>query len=440
MRPLVSWVVLFVASTALLVGGGGCASFQNTEQSAGGDSAAVQADPQSRGLQLAPKSEAVQTVQLYKGGDEHSFPIVGLRSSESLTLEFDLMEQQGRPLSIYFEHANREWKRDLSPSQVLESYHNDQLVDYQSSKGTEVPYVHYQYRFPNDDIRFRISGNYVLRVTERGRPDSVLFERPFFVTDETGRLDMGAETIPVPGQRQRSLRPVARYEPPAELRGDPFGYAVCFIRNGRLPDTRCRDRPLLGRQPRLEFELERDRAFAPITADYTVDLGNLRSSRSIERTDWTASPFRVLLEPDYAQFSGQDLTASLHGQIVVRGAVTGRANPALTAEYVETTFAFVPPGERRLQGGVMVGGSFSGMDPDRGTRMRWIEGRQRYEGEVLLKQGRYQYFYVGSDPRLQREIRRSQSRLQNTYTTFVYYEDPSRSTDRLLRVGSFQQQ
>lgn len=392
------------------------------------------------GLSLAPQSETVRTVQLYQGSDEHSFPIMGLRSSEALTLEFDLMAQQGRPLSIYFEHANREWRRDLSPSQIFESYHNDQLVDYQTSKGTEVSYVHYQYQFPNDDIRFRISGNYVLRVTERGRRDSVLFERPFFVSDEAGHLEMGGETIPIPGQRQRSLRPVAQYEPPSDLRGDPFGYAVCFVRNGRLPDTRCRDRPLLGQQPRLEFELERDRAFAPTTADYTVDLGNLRSSRGIERMDWTVSPFHVLLDPDYAQFSGQDLTTALHGQIVVRESVSGRADPALTAEYVETTFAFVPPGDRPLQGGVVVGGSFSNMDPEQGTRMRWVEGRQRYEGEVLLKQGRYQYFYDGSDPRLTRIIRRSQSRRRNTYTTFVYYEDPSRNTDRLLRVESFEQQ
>jgi len=423
----------------LLGGLAGCASLQETDGSKEeGRTRAESADPS--GLILARQADAVRTVQLYRGTDERSLPVTPLDADEALTLEFDLMEQEGRPLSVYFVHANREWTRDLSADRVLESYHDDQIVDYRGSQGTEVPYVHYTYRFPNDDIRFRLSGNYILRVTERGERDSVLFERPFFVTDETGRLDLGAEGVRVPGQRQQSLRPVARFEPPTELQGDPFGYAVCFVRNGRLPDTRCQDRPLLGQQPRLEFKLDRDRAFAPATADYTVDLGDLRSSAGIERLNRTASPFQVLLEPDYAQFSGQDRGATLNGQIVVRDAVRGRADPALTAEYVETTFAFVPPKEQPLSSGLTLTGSFVGMDPSRGIEMRWHAGRRRYESSLMLKQGQYQYFYSTSDPDLLRSVRQSQPRLQNTYTTFVYYQDPTRDTDRLLRVNSFQRQ
>jgi hypothetical protein len=88
----------------------------------------------------------------------------------------------------------------------------------------------------------------------------------------------------------------------------------------------------------------------------------------------------------------------------------------------------------------MLAGSFSGMDPARGVEMRWNAGRRRYEGDILLKQGQYQYFYETRDPLLRRQASQSQARLRNTYTTFVYYEDPSEGTDRLLRVNSFQRQ
>ncbi len=440
MRFVVYWGLLLGGLVFIVVGGSGCVSSEQTEGQSQADSVAARSDSSpDQGPNLAAQDETIRTVQLYRGENERNFPIISLRDPDPLTLEFDLMERQGRPLSVYFVHANREWKRDLSPSQILESYHNDRLVDYRSSQGTEIPYVHYKYRFPNDDIRFRISGNYILRVTEQGRRDSVLFERPFFISDEAGQLELGADALRIPGQRQQSLRPIARYDPPGALRGDPFGYSVCFIRNGRLPDTRCQSRPLLAQQPRLEFELERDEAFAPITADYSVDLGNLRSGPKIERTTRTVSPLQVLLEPDYAQFSGQDADVTLNGQIVVQDAVDGRANPALTAEYVQTTFAFVPPREQPLSGGVVVSGSFSGMDPARGTEMQWRPMRTRYEGDVLLKQGLYQYFYHTSDAGLQDAVRRSQARIQSTYTSFVYYEDSSENTDRLLRVRSFQQ-
>ena len=434
MRTVLFWGL--VPGLIVLVFAGGCATSEQAEGEA--DSTAVQSAPDPRGPELAPQKEQVRTVQLYRGNDERNFPVTSLRSGDPLTLEFDLLQTDGQPLSVYFYHADQSWERDLSPSQYLESYHNDKLLEYRRSQGTVVPYVHYEYQFPNDDIRFRLSGNYVLRVTTQGRPDSVLFERAFFVTDEAGNLQVGTEAIAVPGQRQQSVRPVARFSPPSELRGDPFGYTTCFVRNGRLPGTRCEGRPLLGRQPTLAFELDRSRAFDPTTADYTVDLTNLRAGPGIENTDRTVTPFQVLLEPDYAQFSDRDLTSSLNGQIVIRGALGGYANPALRAEYVRTTFAFVPPNERPLSEEVRVGGSFSGMDPKRGARLQWRADRRCYDGSVLLEQGQYQHFYSSTDPVLQRVIQQSQLRRRNTYTAFVYYRDPSVRTDRLLRVTSIQ--
>jgi hypothetical protein len=430
--PFRPWLALGMLAL-ILTAGGGCVPPQTTESA---DEAAERGSP----LGLAPQDARIRTVQLYRGNDERSLPVASLEGGEGLTLEFDLLSEQARPLSVYFIHADRQWRRDLSPNQVLASYQSDRLFDYQSSQGTTVPYVHYTYRFPNDDIRFRVSGNFIVRVTKRGQRDSVLFEQPFFVTDEAGQLQVGVEGIAVAGQRQRSVRPTARFSPPTALRGDPFGYAVCFVQNGRLPDARCRERPTLARQPELSFELDRDRAFAPTTANYTLDLGDLRATNSIERLDRTTTPFQALLTPDYADFAGQTLGPPLNGQIVVRDAVDGRANPALSAEYVETTFAFVPPTNRPLSGDLTVAGSFSGMDPARGTTMDWVPGRGRYEGTVLLKQGRYEYFYSGTDPQLREAVRRSQPLTRSTYTTFVYYRDPRLGTDRLLRIGRVEAQ
>ena len=427
-----SFVVLVMAGLA-----GGCVSSSENAQEP--DPSTRSASSAEDGLDLAPQRESVRTVQLYRGEDERSLPVTTLEGGTPLTLEFDLMAEQGRPLSIYFEHADRTWRRDLTAGQVFESYQDDRLLDYQASQGTVVPYVHYTYRLPNDDIRFRVSGNYVLRVTERGRPDSVLFERPFFVAEEAGALELGAEAVVVTGQQVPSVRPAAQYDPPSDLRGDPFGYSACFVRDGRLGAARCIDRPLLINQPRLTFELARDRAFAPTEADYTLDLSSLRAGRGIERTDRTASPIQVLLEPDYARFPDADLSTPLNGQTVIRAALRGRGTPALTAEYVSTTFAYVPPREQPLRGGVTVAGSFSGMRVAEGREMTWRADRGRYEGEVLLKQGQYQYFYEGGGPQAAAEMERNLSSRTSTYTTFIYYQDASLGSDRLLRVRSFRE-
>lgn len=389
------------------------------------------------GPDVAVPAEHIKTIQLYRGEDERSLPVMTLEGGAALTLEFDLMDEQGRPLSIYFEHADRTWRRDLSGSQVLESFQDDRLLNYRPSRGTDVSYVHYQYRFPNDDIRFRMSGNYVLRVTERGRRDSVLLEQAFFITEQAGQLRLGSEALMMPSQQHPSIQPVARFTPPLEIRGDPFGYTVCFVRNGRLPDARCEERPQLVSQPELEFELERSRAFAPVTADYSLDLSSLQASSRIARTDRTVSPMLVVLDPDYARFDEATRSVNANGQIVVREALNGYADPALSAEYVRTTFAYVPSNQRPVQGDIVVAGSFSGMDPARGTTMEWVGGRSQYEGTVLLKQGAYEYFYASSGGALGDDLGRSRPRGTSTYTAFVYYRDARRDTDRLLRVNGF---
>lgn len=415
----------------------GCKSAERSGQESS-SSAASNATP-NRPDFVAP-SEAIRTLQLYRGDDEQRLPVVALDGGTPLTLEFDLMKEEGRPLSIYFEHADRNWRRDLTSSQILESYQSDRLLEYRPSRGTDVSYVHYRYRFPNEEIRFRISGNYVLRVTERGRRDSVLFEKPFFVTEKEGQLRLGAESLTVPGQQVPSLRPKARYTPPSDVRGDPLGHAVCFVRNGRLADTRCRDQPILARQPELEFELDRERAYAPTTTEYGLDLSTLRPAGRIAEVQRTASPIQVLLDPDYARFAETALGPSVNGQTVVRGALSSRADPALAADYVETTFAFVPSDERPYNSPLVVAGSFSEMNPDYGTRMEWNPAKGQYEGTVLLKQGKHQYFYSSTDPALTKQRRGTQRRISGTYTAFVYYRDARNNTDRLLQVNGFSPQ
>lgn len=410
----------------------GCAPSENTTRSS--SSASSEAASSGPAARLASTHEDVRTIQVY-AGTPRDLPIATLGSGETVTLAFDLMGRDARPLSISFHHADRTWERDLSTSQFMESFATDLLTNYRRSQGTQQPYVHYTYTFPNNDIRFRISGNYILRVTEQGNPDAVLFERPFFIDESAGTLNVSGESVVVTGQRQPSLRPVARFTPPDALGGNSFDYNVCFVRNGEWTRTRCSERPGLMERPALLFELERSNAYAPRALAYGVDLSNLRAGGDIERVDRSTSPYQVLLEPDAAQFP--DLGLLFNGQVLGPDVgAFGRSNPATTAEYVRTTFAFVPPNEQRLPRPPALRGTFGDPPPSPGVSMTWVPSRQRYEGDVLLKQGRYQYAYETDAATRALTQRQSASMTDDIYTTFVYYRDLSRNTDRLLSVGT----
>lgn len=420
-----------VVAVVLIATAAACASSEESKDSQRRPSRV--AEPNYVSVDLAASAPDVRTIQLYPTEREGALPIMELNSLQTLSLEFDLMTQQGQPLSVYFYHADRTWSRDLAPSQFLESFQHDNVVNYSISSGTQVPFVHYEYRFPNDAIQFLVSGNYVVRVTEQGDEEAILFEKAFFVTEQAAGLEFLTDKVIIGGYGYPSIQPTALLRPPSGTEGNIFNYNVCFVRNGRFDMARCADRPSLMNQPVLEFYLEPEFSFEPEGAPYYLDLSSLRSSPSISASDFSESPYRIFLEPDFARFGGTPVNQLLTGQTVVSGAVR-MSDADIRAEYVLARFAYVPPDERRLDGEVILTGSFNDWRYDPANALTWVPEEGRYETTLLIKQGQYEYRYLTRDRRLVRALRGNMPRSENQYAAMVYYDDVSLNTDRLIAV------
>lgn len=425
------WVcVLFVI--ALL--GSGCMSSKESENDQRQQNRRS-ASEENLDLGLAPPSEEVRTAQLYRGSDETALPVINLNSSNRLTLEFDLVRSEGRPLTVYFYHANQQWTRDLSPNEYLRSYERDDMLDYTSSRSTEVPYVHYEYTFPNDDIGFELSGNYVLRVTEQGSENEVLFERAFFVSENAISPEFSLDRRAVSGAVGPMLRPILRFAPPSSLdNSNVFDYNTCFVQDARFGHARCSERPRTLEGEGLRFDLDPRRSFREGRARYVLDLSELEPSGQIASLNRGARPPTVSLEPDYVRFPDISGQVRLNSQTRIAGAIRALDEPDVSASYVEATFRFVPPKERPLSRPVYVTGSFNGWQQSAAYELEWNAAENWYEGTVLLKQGQYEYRYTSEDPALQEALMQNLPPNNSRFTALVYYRDVYRSTDRLLAV------
>ena len=420
---------------ALFAAGGcglaGCATTESTDGS-GVEPSDPAFDEQAGGALTV--ADDVATVQLYREGDELALPIVSMGTGEQLVLSFDRVgETVGQPLSVFFYHLDREGRRDLSPVEYLDGFTTGEIRDYRSSLGTRIEYVHYRYTFPNADISFRISGNYVVRVTELGREDAVLFERAFFVTEERAEVDLVIGTGTLFGGGGSVLQPIARLTPDADLNGQLFDYSVCFARNGQIGATRCADDASLVSQALYQYELPRRAAFPVDGPLYQADIGELRPGRDVDRVDFTTDPFQVVLAQDYARFGSDFVAAALTGQSVVRSVASTVQQPTIGAEYVDTFFTYVPDDERELEGPVILSGAFNGWSVDPAYAMRWNEEERTYTATLLLKQGTYLYRYAVADPE-ERELRERERGVgrESLYTALVYFRDVSLGTDRLV--------
>jgi hypothetical protein len=393
-------------------------------------------------LQLETDAERVGTVLLYAGVSELNPPILRMGSDDQLTLAFDLIASEGRPVSVYYYHADRNWDRRLLAVEFIDGFQRTDLTRYDLSQLSEVPFVHYEHQFPPDPnaqdpfernnlFRFTVSGNYVVRVTEQGREDEVLFERPFFVTEDqvTSRLDV--DPVTVTGRSGLSLQPILRLTASPEITAQPFNLDVCFSRNGRYAATRCTDRAQRYDPTALTYLLQPTNAFGTLADTYYLDLRAFDLGTQISQLERAASPPRVILEPDAFAFPSDDLDPLLAGQSRISTArVAG--DPDLSAEYAAVTFRFIPPDEEPL-GDVYLEGSWSGWHRP-AEPMRWIAAERYYEQTMLVKQGEHEYRYVSPNPALERAREGVLGRRAQIVTGFVYFRDQSLQTDRLLSI------
>lgn len=442
-RSLVVLSMLFLAA--------GCAGSQEAED--GDEPRRPHTPVQEFNLRLALPSPEIHAIQLYPHAPRADFdserdredqlPVLQLRPRGEVTqlkLEFDLMETTGRTLSVYFYHADRNWERDLFPSDYLTSFQRDDILDYTSSIGTQVPYAHYSYTFPNDNVGFRLSGNYVLSVTEQGSEDEVLFEVPFFISEDAAPAQLVLDDVFVSGQRFPSVQPLISFTPPSTAAGTVFDYNVCFVRNSQFASARCTDEASLLQQPDLLFYLQPEHSFEPQASDYVLDLRSLRPGGDVAAIDFTTTPYQVELDTDYARFPATSTEPFLNGQPVITNAVRDVAEPDLSGEYVEALFRFVPPEEQRLAGGVFISGSFNGWILDLGNELQWNAAQGHYEGRLLLKQGLYEYRYTSPNRQTRSALHNNLPRTSNQYTAFVYFSDAHLNTDRLLAIQALRTQ
>jgi hypothetical protein len=431
MRSLACCLIL----TAALVASG-CSSTKDAEKDRTPRRVAEQRSSDTQALvRLASTSDEIRTIQLYRALDERSLPIAPVAGTEQLALEFDLMADHGRALSARFYHADRTWRRDLAPGEFLETFHHEDLFKYDHSVGTQERYVHYRYRFPTDNIRFTVSGNYVLRVTEQGDDEAVLFEKAFFLTEQLTIVDMDLASQIISGQTYPSIQPIALFTPPRAIQANVFSYAVCFLRNGALSQPRCSAEPSLMEQPALRFYLQPGTSFEPISADYYLDLSRLQVGPRITTTDFAGSPYRVSLEPDQARFPASGADPLLNGNSVISGAVSDLSDPDIHGEYVLVDFSFVPGDRGRLPGDMYVVGSFTDWQVRPEGRLSYDLEQRLYTGQLLVKQGLHEYRYYSTDRGVRQQLNRGFPRAENLYTALVYYTDVRVNTDRLLSVA-----
>jgi len=115
---------------------------------------------------------------IFKGPTEDQFPVVKI--GEPIHLEFDDLTASEQDYYYKIVHCDYDWTiSSLLKSQYLNGVDNQRIINYGNSYNTLQPYSNYKLQIPNNEVRLKVSGNYVLEIYNS--IDQLQFSRRFVV-------------------------------------------------------------------------------------------------------------------------------------------------------------------------------------------------------------------------------------------------------------------
>jgi len=381
--------------------------------------------------------ENIQSVRLFLNTGEFeaqmNSPVMELNGSRPIILTFDDLAYDPDMYSAKIIHCNMDWTAsDLKEPEYLNEYNEFNVLDYERSIDTRIPYIHYKFTIP----RVTKTGNYIVKVYRGRDQNQVILTRRFMVFQNI--ISLAAKMVP-PSQTElrRKVQQInvnINYKS-RELFDPRSNLKVVVRQNQRWDNQKVLTKPTMIREDikMIEYYLfDGSNAFWAGNEFRFVDLRFVRargvnvSSIRMERDVVYAEAGLDKVRPPYAVYSQY---LDLNGQYAVMN--MERRNHELESEYMVVTFYL--DAEEVTEQPYLIGSlSAWGFSPD--AKMTLNKNSNRYETTLILKQGwyDYQYAFKGEEGWDTIPLEGSFFETENEYEVFVYYRDMGSRYDELI--------
>lgn len=368
-------------------------------------------------------------------GNDYVAPVVLLGGDSRIRVEFDQISPEMQYLRYSVTHCDADWQPSmLVDSEYVDGFNEAEITDYAYSSGTLVNYVHYVLTLPNDDISPTISGNYLLKVYPENEPDNVCLQVRFSLYEDKVSV--------VPAVTSRTDIDYNKSHQQLSVEVDTRNYAVDnmyqdlkvrVVQNGRADNLVAVNQPQRVASRRAFFEHNRNlifpagneyRRFEAVTTNY--------HGIGVDYYQFNEPYYHVVLKVDEPRaYDSYTYDRTQFGRFTIRQSDVDHSDTQ--AEYMVAHFALAMP---ELQNGDMyVVGEFTQDRCNPANRMYYNHNEQRYEAEMLVKMGsyNYQYFWVADGGKPNPAVVEGDFyQTVNEYTVYVYHRPAGCRYDRLV--------
>ena len=398
----------------------------------------------------------IRTITFHRSDSVFSMPIIPLNSSVVMVLGFDDINSEIKDFTYTVQHCDKNWEpTDISVLEYIDGFEEEKIENSEFSLGTLTSYVHYSMTIPNNEMKLKLSGNYLLKIYEDEDEKRLAITRRFMVVDSKMLI------------HPKFVNPfdVTKFQTHHEIDFDvthknikisnPLkSVSVTVLQNGRWDNAIENLAPRIRKQDLLNydfsdiviFEAGREfrqldmRTFRLLTEDM-ADLDEFDDGYFVQPKKGKKREF----EPFYTQIdiNGQFLIENIDdsqfsGDRTLNGFYNYMHNDhTLRGDYAIVRFRLHAPQDFEDQD-VYLFGKMTDWKLNDDFKMKYDPERFEYVADCVLKQGYYNYIYTVADKDKKKYSHQSTEgnfyEADSDYTILVYFKPFDSQHDQLVGV------
>jgi hypothetical protein len=354
-----------------------------------------------------------------------------------LELSFDDLDADSKDYDYRIEHMTHDWQKSrLLSSQFIDGFDENSIIDVTNSFNTFQNYTHYAVKIPNTNSVITKSGNYLISVIDDY--DEVVFSRRLVLYEN-------ATTVGVEVSRSRNTKTINTQQtveftinhPSLRINNPSQEINVVILKNENWNEQITDLQPTFFKQNQLQYTYANKTNFWGGNEYLNFDSKFIRNkSLNVVKIEMKDIFHQYLYPYTYNENLKYRYNPDINGQFVIR--TLDASNAKTEADYAMMHFTLFAD-EPFAKKDVYVYGAFNNFEITEENRLFYNFENKSYEGQILLKQGFYNYTYATVDENEivdTNQVNGTFFQTENEYTVLVYYKPFGGLYDRVVGIGN----
>lgn len=387
-----------------------------------------------------PISDKIHSIEVLANKVWDSYPIIKLNTPDYIHVAFDQISGDSYSRLRYkIVYCNADWVKntDLSEIEYLDGFDDNPITDYNNSVNTTVSYTHYSIRFPNDDVKPKLSGNYAIIVYDEDESD-ILLTACFSVLEQVVSIAPEVSTITDIDANKEHQQLSFDLDYKLNLR-DVKNDLKVFVRQNNRTDNEVKDiKPNYIMPSKLRYRNNKSLIFEAGNEYHRFDLSSHKfNGKNVAHIEYIRPNYYMHIVPNKINDGGTySYDQDQNGRVIYRNTEADNVDNEGDYFFVNLTLH----ADRPLTNDIYVNGAFTYNIFSEKYKMIYDQDNKEYYLSLFLKQGIYNYQYLTKQHNTftSKDVEGSFYETENEYSIYVYYRPMGQRYDSFVGFSSIQ--